>query len=163
MFVSINATLPRAGRVHPVERDPWPSTYDRDLDVPRRHPRVPSDAIGPYRRMVVNPLLAVVCFAGAIQLLRAALFWRTLTAFLTALGLLGVSVCLTQCHCLDCGTTTWLFASRRHACEPALSRWREGRRGRWPFPGLKLQVVLWLYVLASVATLLLILYRFGHA
>jgi hypothetical protein len=140
-----------------VDREPWPSTYDRDLDVPRRPPRAPAGSIEPYRRLVVNPLLALGCFAGAIHLLRTSLQGRNLTGFLTAIGLLVISFFLTQSHCLDCGATTWLLSSRRHSCEPALARWREGRPGRWPFPSLRTQVFLWFYVLASAGMLLLIL------
>ena len=90
-------------------------------------PAGPTEPIDRYRRLVVNPLLAVAGFVGAVLILRAALRSRNLTAFLTAVGLLGVSLLFTQIHCLDCGATTWLFAAKRHACEPALARWREGR------------------------------------
>jgi hypothetical protein len=145
-----------------VERDPWPSTYDRDLDVPRCAANGPSEPIDPYRRLVVNPLPAVVSCIGAILILRTSLQSRNLAAFLTAIGLLGVSLLFTQIHCLDCGVTTWLISSRRHACAPLLARWREGRPGRWPFPSPKTQMVLWLHLLASISALLLILFALSR-
>lgn len=129
---------------------------------PETHPSGPTEPIDRYSRLVVNPLLAVAAFVGAILILRASLRSRNLTAFLTAVGLLCVSLLFTQIHCLDCGATTWLFAAKRHACEPALARWREGRPVRWWFPGVKTQLVLWLYVLVSVSVLLLILFAFGR-
>jgi hypothetical protein len=144
-----------------VDRDPWPSTYDRDLDVPRRAPTGPTEPIDPYRRFVVNPLLALASCVAAILLLRASLQSRSLGVFLTAIGMLGVSLLFTQFHCLDCGETSWLLSSRRHACAPLLSRWREGRLGRWRFPDPKTQIILWLYFLASVTALLLILFAFS--
>jgi hypothetical protein len=145
-----------------VQREPWPSTYDRDLDVPQRAPTVPTEPIDRYRRFVVNPLLAVSIFVGAILILRASLRSRNLVGFLTAVGLLSVSVLFTQVHCLDCGATTWLSAARRHACDPVLNRWREGRPVRWRLPSLRTQLTLWLYVLVSVSTLLLILFAFSR-
>jgi hypothetical protein len=145
-----------------VDRDPWPSTYDRDLDTPRHAAHDPTEPVDPYRRLVVNPLLAVVSCVGAILILRNSLHSRNLTAFLTAIGLLCVSLLFTQFHCLDCGLTAWLVSAKRHACAPVLARWREGRLGRWPFPSPKLQMLLWLYFLASVSALLLILFAFSR-
>jgi hypothetical protein len=141
-----------------VDRDPWPSTYDRDLDVPRRVPTGPRGPIEPYRRLVVNPLPAVAMGVVAVLLLRASLGWRSLAGFLSALVLLGASPFLIQVHCLDCGATIWLLRSWRHGCASVLARWQEGRPIRWPFPDPKAQVVLWLHILASVAALLLILF-----
>lgn len=144
-----------------MDRETWPSTYDRDLDVPSRLPTGPTGPIDPYRRLVVNPLLAVAFGVGSILLMRSALQWRNLSAFLAAVGGLGVSLLFIQFHCLDCGKTAWLLASRRHACEPLLSRWRQGRPGRWPFPGLKTQIAVWFHVLAAAAVLVLILFVLG--
>ena len=137
--------------------NPWPSTYDRDLDVPRRPARGPNEPLDPYRRLVANPLPSVGCGVLAVMILRSSLESRNVVGFLTAIGLLSVALLFTQFHCLDCGTTTWLFSSRRHACAAALARWREGRRSRWPFPGIKTQMILWFYLLASVGMLMLIL------
>ena len=116
---------------------------------PERAPSGPTEPIDRYRRLVVNPLLAVASCVGAILLLRASLRSRNLAAFLTAARPAGVSLLFTQFHCLDCGATTWLFSARRHACEPALARWREGRLGPLAVARRKTQLVLWLYVLAS--------------
>lgn len=131
--------------------------YDRDLDVPSRPSIEPTEPVAPYRRMVVNPLLAVTSFVAAILFMRAALGRRDLPSFLASIGWMGLSMLLIQVHCLDCGRTDWLLSSRRHACPAVLERWRAGRRARWSFPRTGTQVTLWFYVLASVATLVLIL------
>lgn len=140
-----------------MEREPWPSTYDRELDVPGRQPPGIPEPFPPYRRLFLNPFLAVAGCLGAVWLLRASLEWRNLAVFLTSLGLVGLSPLLTRIHCLDCGRTTGIFASRRHACEPALARWRLRQPGRWPFPAPRTQAVLWVYVLTSISALALIL------
>ena len=67
---SPGANGPATGDQQAVESDPWPSTYDRDLDVPQRHVRAPDEPLGPYRRLVANPLLTIAGCAGAIVLAR---------------------------------------------------------------------------------------------
>jgi len=140
-----------------VDRESWPSTYDRELDFPIRQPVRIGEPFHPYRRLFVNPFLAVASCVAAILLLRVSLEWRSLAVFVASLGLVGVSPLFTRIHCLDCGRTTGIFASRRHACEPALARWRRRQPGRWPFPAPKTQAVLWVHVLTSIAALVLIL------
>ena len=51
--------LPRAGDDRVVDRQHWPSTYDRDLDVQRQRTPDPIEPIDRYRRLVANPLLAM--------------------------------------------------------------------------------------------------------
>jgi hypothetical protein len=141
-----------------VDRNAWTSTYDRDLDVQSSRAAGPTEPIDAYRRLVANPLLAVASCVLALVLLRASLQWRSLASFLMAIGLFSISIFFTQFHCLDCGRTIWLSAARRHACPMILSRWRAGLLPRWRFPGLKTQIVLWLYFLASATALILILF-----
>lgn len=140
-----------------MDRDPWPSTYDRELDVPSRRATGPTEPFDGYRRLVANPLLAVAFGVGAVLLVRASLRWSNPAIFLVAVAVLVASPLLIQFHCLDCGRTAGIFGSGRHACAPALARWRENRRSRWAFPSSRAQVVLWLHVLASVGVLLLVL------
>jgi hypothetical protein len=145
-----------------VDRSQWPSTYDRDVDL---HPQGESSHTGPidpYRRLVANPLLALAGVVAAIFLIRVSLEHRILPLFLASIGLLFGAFFFVQYHCLDCGSTGWLVRAGRHACPPLMARWREGRIGRWRFPGLKFQMILWLHLLASVAGLLLILFAFSR-
>jgi hypothetical protein len=145
-----------------VDRTEWPSTYDRDLDLHPHSVTSPADPIDPHRRLVANPLLAVAAFVAAIFLIRFALEHRVLPIFLASLVLLFASCLFVQFHCLDCGSTGWLIRAGRHACPPLVARWREGRMGRWRFPGLRIQVIFWIHILASVAGLLLILFVFSR-
>jgi hypothetical protein len=145
-----------------VDRSQWPSTYDPDVDL---HPQGASNLAGPidpYRRLVANPLLAVAACVAAIFFIRISLEHRALPLFLTSIGLLFGAFFFVQFHCLDCGATGWLLTARRHACPPLVARWREGRPGRWRFPGLRIQMIVWLHLLASVTCLLLILFAFSR-
>jgi hypothetical protein len=159
---SPSANGPATGDHQAVEHDPWPSTYDRDLDVPQRPDRAPDEPLGPYRRLVANPLLTIASCVAAIVLMRVGLQQRTLPLFLAAIGLLFGAPFFLQFHCLDCGVTGWLLRSKRHACPPALARWREGRQTRWRMPEPKTQLILWIYVLVSLGSLLFILFGTGR-
>jgi hypothetical protein len=139
-----------------VDRHHWPTTYDREVDVPPRAIAAPTEPIDGYRRLVANPLLAVVHCVIAIELMRLSLQARSLARFLIAIGLFSISILFTQFHCLDCGKTIWLFSARRHACPAMLARWREGHQPRWRIPRLKTQIILWLYFLASSTVLIAI-------
>jgi hypothetical protein len=141
-----------------VDRDHWPTTYDRDVDVPSRAAARNTGPIDAYRPLVANPLLTVAICVLAIVLMRASLQARNLTTFLISIGLLSMSALFTQFHCLDCGKTSWLYAARLHACPAILARWREGRRPRWRLPRLRTQIVLWVYFLASAMAFILILF-----
>jgi hypothetical protein len=112
--------------------------------------------------MLANPLLSVAACVGAVVLIRIALQHRALPLFLLGVALLFGAGLLVQFHCLDCGATGWLLSARRHACSPLLARWREGRLRRWQLPGLKVQMLVWLHLLASVTGLLLILFAFSR-
>jgi hypothetical protein len=111
---------------------------------------------------VANPLLTILGCVGAIVLMRIGLQNRTLPLFLTAIGLLFGAPLFLQFHCLDCGVTGWLVQSKRHACPPAVARWREGRQARWRMPEPKTQLILWIYVLVSLGSLLFILFGTGQ-
>jgi hypothetical protein len=141
-----------------VDRQHWPSTYDRDLDVQRQRTPDPIEPIDRYRRLVANPLLAVSTGVLSLFILRASLRWENLAIFLGSVGLLIVSIFFTQFHCLDCGVTDWLMNGSRHACPRAVARWRAGRMDHWRLPALKTQLVLWLYFLASATALILIFF-----
>jgi hypothetical protein len=145
-----------------VNRDLWPSTYDREIDLDPRGAPDPAEPIEWHRRLVANPLLAVAACVASIFFIRISLEHRALPLFLTSIGLLFASFFFVQFHCLDCGATGWLLTARRHACPPLVARWREGRAGRWRFPGLKIQMFLWLHLLASVTGLLLILFALSR-
>jgi len=141
-----------------VDRNVRSSTYDREIDDTRHGVRDFPEPIHLYRRLVANPLLGVAGCVLAVLLIRYALEHRVLALFIVGIVLMPGAFFFSQFHCLDCGATGWLLAGRRHICRRLLVRWHERRSGRWPFPGLKTQMILWLYVLASVAGLLLILY-----
>jgi hypothetical protein len=140
-----------------VDRDLWPSTYDRDLDLHGHTAPAPREPIDPYRRLLGNPLLAVGALVLAVALIRMSLDHRHLLLFLAATGLLFGAVFFAQFHCLDCGKTGWAVTARRHACPAVVARWREGRNSRWRVPSLRTQMIVWVYVLASVGGLMLIL------
>src|SRR5947209_18801781 len=105
---------PGANRI--VQREPWQTTYDRELDL---QPRPPSQASGEsieaYQRLIANPFLFVLGCVLVFALVRGALQVKSVTMFFTGLGLLGAAILLLQFHCLDCGATGWLLGSRRHA------------------------------------------------
>jgi hypothetical protein len=145
-----------------VDRNQWPSTFDRDIDLQPARASDPTEPIDSYRQLVANPLLAVASAVGAIVLIRMSLQSRNLPLFLASIALLFASILLIQFHCLDCGAMGWGVAANRHACPPIVARWREGRPCRWRIPGLKIQLILWLYLLASVTALVLILFVFSR-
>jgi hypothetical protein len=145
-----------------VDRKPRSNTYDREIDDARDGVRNYPEPIHLYRRLVANPLLGVADCAFAVLLIRYALEHRVLALFIFGIVLMPGVLFFSQFHCLDCGATGWLLAGRRHICPRLLVRWHEGRPSPWPFPGLKTQMILWLYVLASVAGLLLILFALSN-
>ncbi len=145
-----------------MDREDWSRTDDHDVDVASVGGTTFPEPIDPYRRLVANPLLGVAGCVLAIVLIRYSLEHRILALFLLGITLMPGAFFFSQFHCLDCGATGWLLAGRRHICPRLLVRWREGRMGRWPYPRLKTQMILWLYVLASVTGLLLILFALSN-
>lgn len=144
-----------------MDREQSSSTYDREVDAGPREVPVFREPVDPCRRFVANPLLAVAVCVLAIVLLRYSVERRILLLFLVGSALLPGAVFFSQFHCLDCGATGWLLAARRHICPPLVVRWRQGPRSRWRFPSLKAQMIIWLYLLVSMAGLLLILFASG--
>jgi hypothetical protein len=138
------------------------STYDRDLDARPMEPRHAIEPLADYQRFLVNPLLAVSVGVAALIWMRFALHGRHLPLFLASLAVLAVPFLTVQYHCLDCGATGWLLGARRHACPPALERWREGRSSGWRLPGIRAQMIIWLHVLAAVAALAVIFLVLGR-
>lgn len=150
-----------------MELESRPSTDEWDLVSQTPDPRsqshsepaTPLEPIEPYRRLVINPILAIVVGAGLIWLVQASLELSDWIWFFATLGVFGLASLFTLFHCLDCGRTIWLSKFDRHACEPTLARWREGRQERWAFPRLRTQFLVWLCV-AAIVFWLLVMVRF---
>ena len=136
-----------------------PDLFDRELD-----PQPPSwvgqgrDTVVPFQRLVVNPFLAVLVFVMIVALWREGVTRRSPALFQLGVGLLLVDVFLVQYHCLDCGATGWLLRYRRHACPTVMSRWQRQEWRRFRGPGVRLQLVVWLILVAAVFVLALILW-----
>jgi hypothetical protein len=131
------------------------STFDRDLDVPPpARPSPEYDEVRTYYRLVVNPFLAILGWLVAIGVCRFGLEWRRPMVTMAAFGLFVASFLLFQFHCLDCGKTDFLHRRRRHRCEAVWNRWRTGLPNRWRVPGIKLQLLIWFYLIASVSILI---------
>lgn len=140
-----------------MERDGPTGIHDPYLD---RHPAGRPGASGPlddFRRFIVNPLLAVLLSIPAVLLVRGGLVRHELVWFIAGLCLLGISLLFVQYHCLDCGATGFLLRVRRHACPGLTERWRSGRVGRIRPPGVAAQLLIWLYILAVLGGLALII------
>jgi hypothetical protein len=138
------------------------ATHDPELDAPRGRPPVlpiPAHAPEDYRRLVVNPFLALLGLVLWLLTLRQVLREKRLALlFPVILGLAGI-VFLLQYHCLDCGRTGLFFRWRRHACERVLARQVEGRPLGFRGPRPLTQLVLWIYALLAVAVLFLLVPR----
>jgi hypothetical protein len=115
--------------------------------LPRRPTRRSSGPLGPYQRLLINPLLVVLGWLIAVAVLRFSLQARDPTVFATAVCLLLLSMLLVQFHCLDCGATGWLLLRRRHACPAVVGRRQDQAIRRIHSPGIRTQVVIWLLIL----------------
>jgi hypothetical protein len=136
-----------------------PDVFDRELDPqPQRPAGLNRDTVVPFQRLVVNPFLAVLVFVIIVALWREAVIRRMPVLFQLGMGLLVVDALLVQYHCLDCGATGWLLRYRRHACSRVLSRWQHGEWRRFRGPGVKIQLVAWLIIVAGAFVLMLILW-----
>jgi hypothetical protein len=134
-----------------LEREPWLSTYDRELDTaPRPTSELSGEAVEADQRLLANPFLAVMNLGIVFALLRAAVQYQILVLFLIGMVLLPAPIFLLQFHCLDCGATGWLLGHRRHICPSVMVRRQERRRRRFRGPGLKAQTLAWFFVLAAV-------------
>jgi len=138
--------------------DPGPGTFDRDVDAQAGRPsRVPIELLPEYQRIVVNPLLGVLAWLAMIALLNAGVRSRSLTLFLIGLSLLFLGLLFQQFHCLDCGATGWLFRYRSHACPKIVARYQDREVRRFRLPNVTTQITIWIYLLAGVLLLLVLL------
>jgi hypothetical protein len=134
-----------------------PDLFDRELDPqPQRRVGPDRDTVVPFQRLLVNPFLAVAVFVLVVALWREGVTRRSPALFQLGVGLLLVDVFLVQYHCLDCGATGWLLRYRRHACPTVLSRWQRGESRRFRGPGVRLQLVAWVTLVAAVFVLAVI-------
>ena len=117
--------------------------------------RLPHDfPLAEHQRLVVNPFLAVVALI--------AWAWATLRLFRSSFPPLSLVPAVflfwlpfaVQFHCLDCGRTGSYPRWWRHACPRAVLRARGNRTGWLHWPTARTQLVVWGYVLGSVALLL---------
>jgi hypothetical protein len=136
-----------------VDNDPRSPLFDPELDTSHelstsRLPALPIEAIGEHQRLVVNPLVAILCGLAGVALIQHALRTRNAVLFGTAVGVLFLSFLLIQFHCRDCGATGWYLHAGRHACAAVVARWRQCVSAR---SGLRAgtQLLIWVYVLVA--------------
>jgi hypothetical protein len=134
-----------------VDNDPRTRLFDPELDTSHalsasRLPALPIEVIGEHQRLVVNPLVAILCGLGGVVLIQHALRTRNVLLFGTAVGVLFLSFLLIQFHCRDCGSTGWYLHVGRHACAAVVARWRQNVSAR---SGLRsrTQLLIWVYVM----------------
>jgi hypothetical protein len=127
-----------------------PPTADPDFDPP------PSSTVRlrdfdplEHQRLVVNPFLAVFDLVAAVWLLST-----TQSGAIAGIAGLLLLPLLVQYHCLDCGHTGLYSRRERHACPRVVARWSEGKRSRSLLPTAWVQMVIWVWLLGSVAVLL---------
>jgi hypothetical protein len=146
-----------------VETDFRSTTFDRELDVtPGRPAFSPRESFAGYQRLIANPFPTVLGWVAVYFMIRLAIQNHGLLLFVAGIGLFLASAALLQYHCLDCGKSGWLFRYSRHACESVIARWRRREVRRFRGPGVKVQLVLWLYLLVSALVLYGILLRHGR-
>lgn len=136
---------------HNVDNDPRSPLFDPHLDTSHelsssRLPALPIEAIGEHQRLVVNPLVAILCSLAGVALIQHALRTRNVVLFCTAVGVLFLSLLLIQFHCRDCGATGWYLHASHHACAAIVARWRQNLSAR---SGLRArtQLLIWTYVM----------------
>ena len=115
----------------------------------------PEDELNGYRKVVVNPFLAVMALVGWHAAMQSSFIREMpLLALLGSTSLLAALPFLVHYHCLDCGRTGILPLCKRHACSGVVARWRRARRPRvgWPRPGT--QMVVWVWLIGSAAVLI---------
>jgi hypothetical protein len=111
------------------------------------------EEIQPYYRLIANPFLLILGWLVAAGVCRLAFAWRRPAVALAGVGIFVASCVLLQFHCFDCGKTDFLHRRRGHRCEGVWARWQSGSMGRWLLPRLELQLVMWFYLIVSVAIL----------
>ncbi len=117
-----------------MDNDPRSPLYDPQLDTSHvtlhvATSRLPIEAIGWHQRLVVNPLVAILCSLAGVALIQHALRTRNVVLFGTAVGVLFLSLLLIQFHCRDCGATGWYLHAGNHACAAVVARWRQNALG----------------------------------
>ncbi len=138
--------------------EPGCASFNPDFDLRRqRASREPLEPIEDSQRLIANPSLAVFFWTGTVALLRESIRRHELTFFAWALLLLVVGILFLQFHCLDCGKTGSLLASKRHACATvAACRELTLTPRRFHGPSLKVQLVVW-FIFMTAAFLLVVL------
>lgn len=129
-----------------------------DLDfAPNPYPAspLPADFTPPdHQRLIVNPFLAVVALIAWAWLTRRLFLTKFPPLALLPSLILGLLPILIHTHCLDCGETGIYPRWRRHACPKVILRSRTHRPRWFAWPTARTQLILWGYVLGSVALLL---------
>ena len=123
---------------------------------------MPGDPFDRYRRLVANPMLAVLAALLALLLIGAAGRRGEFIGLVLGAAGLFLSLFFIQFHCLDCGATGWARHQHRHACPHAVARWHSGRRGWLVLPSLGFQLALWAILLLIAGTLFLILFVLSY-
>ena len=147
-----------------MEPSPTPSSVGRPRPDPEfaldPYPAVRLPAgVSPvdHQRLVVNPFLAVAGLLGLVGLalrLGQSRYWLSAPVPIILLGALPF---LLQFHCLDCGRTEIYSRWWRHACPKTLSRAHRNRVGWFRWPRARTQLVIWGYILGSLALLVAII------
>jgi hypothetical protein len=133
-----------------VDNNPRSPVFDPQLDTSHelassRLTAVPVEAIGWHQRLVVNPVVAILCSLAAVALVQHALRTRNVLLFCTAVGVLFLSLLLIQFHCRDCGASGWYLLAGKHACAAVGTRWRQNVSAS----GLsaRTQLLIWAYIM----------------
>ncbi len=111
-----------------------------------RLPAVPIEAIGWHQRLVVNPLVAILCSLAGVALIQHALRTRNVVLFCTAVAVMFLSLLLIQFQCRDCGTNGWYLHSGHHACAAVVARWRQNVSARSGLSA-RTQLLIWAYIM----------------
>lgn len=133
---------------------PRNDVFDRDLDQqpwPVNAPR--GGSLVPFQRLIVNPFLAVLTFLALVAAERWAFLNLSKGWFEFGFGLLAFDFFLFQYYCRDCGATGWLVGYRNHACPSVVARYSRGEQPRFRGPDVRVQLVIWLIVIASIGVL----------
>jgi hypothetical protein len=107
---------------------------------------MPIEFVGGHQRVLVNPIVSILCVLAGVALIQFALRTRFLVLFAAGLLVMALGFFLIQYHCLDCGGSGWYQYASRHACEPVLARWRE-KVETHTLLRARTQLSIWIYVL----------------
>lgn len=106
---------------------------------------MPIEAAAWHQRLIVNPLVAILCSLAGVALIQHALRTRNAFLFCSAVGVLFLSLLLIQFHCRDCGATGWYLHAGKHVCAAVATRWRQNLSAS----GLtaRTQLLIWSYIM----------------